>query len=61
MNSYWSSLTLVLDGHFPPYIKFLTVISLFFSADAPRSKHGNVSGGERGAREEKAGGLRRSS
>ena len=60
MNSYWSSLTLVLDDHFPPYIKFLTVIS-FFSADAPCSKHGNVSGGERGAREEKAGGLRRSS
>ena len=29
MNSYCSSLTLVLNEHFPPYIKLLTVISLF--------------------------------
>ena len=29
MNSYCSSLTLVLDNHFPPYIKLLTVISFF--------------------------------
>ena len=60
MNSYCSSLTLVLDDHLPPYIKLLIVIS-FFSADAPRSEHGNLPSGERGSREDKAGRLRRAS